>query len=264
MVFIEGALVFGPFAFIAAHLHQRFGLPLSTVGALVMGFALGGLGFALGARLLVARLGEVRLVRVGALLMAAALLAIALAPRPGWALPACMLMGLGFYMMHNTCRPTPRRWRPSAAAPRWRRSPACFFLGQSAGVGLAGLVVDRHRHGWVIAAGALGLLAVAWRLQPGAGATGGTCRQRGLARDALHNTATDMAAPCNLIGVGQLRSELTLAARDRKVPATRCAAWTGPFRAHSCPGSGQPPARHPQIGQREQRVQLRRVLRQPR
>ena len=35
-VFFEGACLYGPFAFIAAHLHQRFDLPLSTVGALVM------------------------------------------------------------------------------------------------------------------------------------------------------------------------------------------------------------------------------------
>jgi hypothetical protein len=39
---------------------------------------------------------------------------------------------------------------------------ACsFFLGQSVGVGVAGLVVDRAGTGWVLAAGALGLLVVA-------------------------------------------------------------------------------------------------------
>lgn len=72
-VFCEGAAVFGAFAFIPSHLHQRFGLPLSTVGAIVMGYALGGLVFALGARVLVARLGEVRLVHWGAAGMAGAL-----------------------------------------------------------------------------------------------------------------------------------------------------------------------------------------------
>ena len=76
----EGAVLFGPFAFIAAHLHQRFGLPLSTVGALVMLFAVGGLGFALGSQWLVRGLGERALVRLGSLGMASGLTAIALAP----------------------------------------------------------------------------------------------------------------------------------------------------------------------------------------
>lgn len=162
VVFIEGALVFGPFAFIAAHLHQRLALPLSTVGALVMGFALGGLGFALNAHWLVARLGEPRLVRSGSLLMATALLAIALAPGPSWALLACVLMGLGFYMMHNTLQTQATQMAPERRGAAVAAFAACLFLGQSAGVGVAGLVVGRIGTGWVIATGALALPALAW------------------------------------------------------------------------------------------------------
>jgi predicted MFS family arabinose efflux permease len=43
----------------------------------------------------------------------------------------------------------------------------CFFLGQSAGVGLAGLLVAHIGTGWVIAAGALAVLGVAWRFGRG-------------------------------------------------------------------------------------------------
>jgi predicted MFS family arabinose efflux permease len=161
VVFFEGAVVYGPFAFIAAHLHQRFGLPLSTVGGLVMGFALGGLGFALGARLLVARLGEVWLVRGGAWLMAGALATIAFAPAWGWAVPACMGMGLGFYMLHNTLQTNATQMAPERRGTAVAAFACCFFLGQSVGVGLAGLAVDRAGTAWVLAAGALGLLAVA-------------------------------------------------------------------------------------------------------
>ncbi|MES2715178.1 MAG: MFS transporter [Pseudomonadota bacterium] len=161
VVFLEGAVVYGPFAFIAAHLHQRFGLPLSTVGGLVMGFALGGLGFALGARLLVARMGEVWLVRAGSWLMAGALVAIAFAPAWGWAVPACMVMGLGFYMMHNTLQTQATQMAPERRGTAVAAFACCFFLGQSLGVGVAGLVVDTAGTGWVLAAGALGLLGVA-------------------------------------------------------------------------------------------------------
>ncbi|MBL8349139.1 MAG: MFS transporter [Burkholderiaceae bacterium] len=160
--FLEGAAVYGPFAFIAAHLHQRLGLPLSAVGAMVMGFALGGLGFALGARVLVRRLGEVVLVRAGSIVMAAAFIAIALAPDWGWAVPACIAMGLGFYMMHNTLQTHATQMAPERRGAAVAAFASCFFLGQSAGVGLAGALVGRIGTGAVLAAGAVALLAIAW------------------------------------------------------------------------------------------------------
>lgn len=161
VVFCEGAALYGPFAFIAAHLHQRFGLPLSTVGGLVMGFALGGLVFALGARVLVARLGEVWLVSLGAWLMAAALATIAFAPAWGWAVPACLVLGLGFYMLHNTLQTNATQMAPERRGTAVAAFACSFFLGQSVGVGVAGVVVDHAGTAWVLAAGALGLLAVA-------------------------------------------------------------------------------------------------------
>ncbi len=161
-VFFEGAAVYGPFAFVASHLHLRLGLPLSTVGAMVMVFALGGLVFALNARLLVQRLGEVVLVRSGSAFMAAAFVAIALAPGAAWAVAACGLMGLGFYMMHNTLQTHATQMAPERRGAAVAAFASSFFLGQSAGVGIAGLLVGYTGTGWVMAAGALGLLAVAW------------------------------------------------------------------------------------------------------
>lgn len=160
--FFEGAAMYGPFAFVASHLHLRLGLPLSTVGAMVMGFALGGLAFALNARLLVQRLGEVVLVRAGSAFMATAFVTIALAPGAGWAVAACLLMGLGFYMMHNTLQTHATQMAPERRGAAVAAFAASFFLGQSVGVGIAGLVVGRTGTGWVLGAGAIGLLAVAW------------------------------------------------------------------------------------------------------
>jgi predicted MFS family arabinose efflux permease len=176
-VFFEGAALYGPFAFIASHLHQRFDLPLSTVGALVMLFAAGGLGFALFARWLVQRLGEVVLVRSGAVFMALALWALAAAPAWAWAVPACALMGLGFYMMHNTLQTHATQMAPERRGAAVASFAASFFLGQSLGVGLAGLLVGTVGTAAVLATGGLALLAVAWnfnrlrrrRLGPAAG-----------------------------------------------------------------------------------------------
>jgi predicted MFS family arabinose efflux permease len=165
-VFLEGAAVFGPFAFIATHLHQRLGLPLSTAGALMMGYAAGGLVFALGARVLVRRLGEVALVHGGGLVMAAALAGVAVLPAGPGAVPAvvglCLLMGLGFYMLHNTLQTHATQMAPERRGAAVAAFASSLFLGQSAGVGVAGLLVERIGTGWLLAAGAVSVLAVAW------------------------------------------------------------------------------------------------------
>jgi predicted MFS family arabinose efflux permease len=176
-VFFEGACLYGPFAFIAAHLHQRFDLPLSTVGALVMLFALGSMSYALSARLLVGRLGEVVLVRTGSVFMAAALGVLAFAPTWWWAMPACALLGLGFYMMHNTLQTHATQIAPERRGAALATFAASLFLGQSLGVGAAGLLVGVVGTGWVLSAGGAGMLLVAWNfnrqrsIRPEAGAS---------------------------------------------------------------------------------------------
>jgi len=154
--------VFGAFAFIAAHLHVRFGLSLDRVGALVMLFAAGGIAFALGARALVRRLREPAMVRTGATLMAGTLLLVAFAPAWGWAVPACATMGLGFYMLHNTLQNQATQMDPERRGAAVAAFAGCFFLGQSVGVAVAGLLVGIIGTAWVLTAGAAAVVAVAW------------------------------------------------------------------------------------------------------
>ncbi len=159
----EGAAFFGAFAFIAAHLHQRFGLPLSTVGALVMLYGLGGIGFALFARQLVRLLEQRLLVHWGAALMAASLLALAVAPVWWLAPPVCAMMGMGFYMMHNTLQTEATQMAPERRGAAVAAFASCFFLGQSAGVAIGGLLVGAIGTGGWLAVGAAGVCATAWR-----------------------------------------------------------------------------------------------------
>ncbi len=161
-VFFEGAALYGAFPFIVAHLHQRFALPLSSAGALVMLFAAGGLGFALASRTLVRALGEVALVRWGAVLMAAALAAVAFGPTWQCAIPACTVMGLGYYMMHNTLQTQATQMAPERRGAAVAAFASSFFLGQSAGVGLCGLLLAAIGTAGVLVAGAAGVLVVAW------------------------------------------------------------------------------------------------------
>ena len=159
-VFLEGMCLYGPFAFIASHLHQSFGLSLSTAGAVLMLFGLGGFAFAAMSRLFVARLGEAGLARWGGAGMAAALLAIAFAPGWRWALVGCLVLGLAFYMMHNTLQVNATQMAPDRRGAAVSAFAASFYLGQSAGVSLGGIVVGAFGTPPFLAVGAAGLVAV--------------------------------------------------------------------------------------------------------
>ena len=160
-VFLEGAFLYGPFAFIASHLHHSFGVSLSLAGSLVMLFGFGGVVFATSSAQLVARLGEVGLVRWGGVLLTAALLGVALAPAWWWAIPSCLVAGLGFYMLHNTLQINATQMAPERRGAAVSAFASCFFLGQSAGVALAGWLADKAGTRWMICAGALGVFIVA-------------------------------------------------------------------------------------------------------
>jgi predicted MFS family arabinose efflux permease len=159
-VFFEGVFLFGAFAFIASHLHREYGLTLSAAGTLVMLFGMGGLTFAASSRLLVKRLGEVGLARWGGIILFASLLATGVATHWWWAVPGCFLAGLGFYMFHNTLQTNATQMAPERRGAAVASFACCFFLGQSAGVALGGLLVESAGTGLIIAVGAAGALAM--------------------------------------------------------------------------------------------------------
>jgi predicted MFS family arabinose efflux permease len=160
-VFLEGAFLYGAFAFIATHLHAHFGLALGTAGSILMVFGFGGLLFALASAALVRGLGEVGLTRYGGIQLAGSLLATGLAPVWWWALPGCFGAGLGFYMLHNTLQINATQMAPERRGAAVSAFASCFFLGQAAGVAAFGLLVADIGTGTVIAIGAGGVLVVA-------------------------------------------------------------------------------------------------------
>ncbi|MEP7299740.1 MAG: MFS transporter, partial [Burkholderiales bacterium] len=160
-VFLEGAFLYGAFAFIATHLHEHFGLSLGTAGSTLMVFGFGGLLFALASATLVRRLGEVGLTLYGGVLLGASLLAIGTAPAWWWAIPACFVAGLGFYMLHNTLQINATQMAPERRGAAVSAFASSFFLGQAFGVALDGAMVAQVGTGAVISAGALGVVLVA-------------------------------------------------------------------------------------------------------
>ena len=160
-VFLEGAFLYGAFAFIATHLHTRFGLPLAAAGSTLMLFGFGGLLFAIASAALVRQLGEVGLTLVGGPLLAVGLLVIGVAPAWWWALPACFVAGLGFYMLHNTLQINATQMAPERRGAAVSAFASCFFLGQAVGVAVNGALVAAVGTGALISSGALGVLVVA-------------------------------------------------------------------------------------------------------
>jgi predicted MFS family arabinose efflux permease len=160
-VFLEGAFVYGAFAFIASHLHRTHGLSLSAAGAVVMLFGFGGFLFASGSRLFVQRLGETGLAFWGGIAMFFSLLAIALLPVWWWSVPACFVTGLGFYMLHNTLQTNATQMAPERRGAAVAAFAFCFFTGQSAGLALAGAVTAAIGTRGIIVGGAVGVLSVA-------------------------------------------------------------------------------------------------------
>jgi predicted MFS family arabinose efflux permease len=141
-VFVEGLAVFGALAFIPSHLHHRFGISLTLAGLAPGAFGLGGLGYATFARRLLARLGEPGLVRSGGVLLVIGLAGLALGGSWLLAVPESFLVGIGFYMFHNTLQTHATQMTPASRGTAVTMFASCFFLGQSVGVTLASALVD--------------------------------------------------------------------------------------------------------------------------
>ncbi len=161
-VTIEGALMFGAFAFLPTHLHLVYNLSLAWSGSMAMFFGAGGFLFALFSRVFVTRLGEVGMARLGASLMCAAAWIIAFAPQWWWAMPATFMVGLGFYMMHNTLQTNATQMAPTRRGAAVALFASLFFIGQSIGVATSGVAVSRFGTANVIAVCGAGLLVVGW------------------------------------------------------------------------------------------------------
>jgi predicted MFS family arabinose efflux permease len=160
-VFLEGAFVYGAFAFIASHLYHTHGLSLTAAGTVVMLFGFGGFLFAAASRVFVRRLGEAGLALWGGLVMFLSLLAIAMLPAWWWSVPACFMLGLGFYMLHNTLQTNATQMAPTRRGAAVSAFASCFFMGQTAGLALAGAATGMVGTRGVLVGGAIGVLIVA-------------------------------------------------------------------------------------------------------
>jgi predicted MFS family arabinose efflux permease len=159
-VFLEGAAVFGAFAFFATHLHGSLGISLTQAGTIGMCYGIGGLAFAFGSPRLIAGFGEAGLALAGAVVLFAAIVCVALAASMPIAALGCLGLGLGFYMLHNTLQINATQMAPERRGAAVSAFAFAYFLGQSAGVAIAGWSVTLVGTRSTIVAGAIAVAAI--------------------------------------------------------------------------------------------------------
>jgi predicted MFS family arabinose efflux permease len=143
IVMAEGAFAFCGLAFLPAFLVREFGLGLSAAAAVVALYGVGGFFYAFTARRLLAVLGESGMVLVGGLALGIGWLALAVGHHWALSLPACLLAGVGFYMLHGTLQTHATQMVPALRGTAVSLFASTMFLGIAAGVAVASAVVDR-------------------------------------------------------------------------------------------------------------------------
>jgi len=142
-VFLDGAIFFGGFTYVAADLHARFDLSFSTIGLIVSGFGIGSLLYAGTVHRMVVAVGEHGLALGGGVVGMLGFATLAGAPLWATAPLACGMLGFGYYMVHNTLQTNATQMLPQARGMAMAGFSSVLYLGQSAGVALAALIVDR-------------------------------------------------------------------------------------------------------------------------
>ncbi len=140
---LESAFMFGGFTYVGADLHVRFGLDFTLIGLAVAAFAVGGLIYSFTVTWLVHRLGQSGIARGGGALLALGFATLAFQPHAYMAPIATTLIGLGFYMLHNTLQTNATQMTPVARGTAVAIFSAALYLGQTAGVAAFSVVFDR-------------------------------------------------------------------------------------------------------------------------
>lgn len=141
---LDGALFVGCFPFLAPYLHEHFGLSYAQVGLVLACFGLGALAYTRYARPMLALLGEPGMVAAGGGCMAAGLL-LAVVSQHWWLfIPAELLLGVGFFMLHGVLQARATEMLPQARATAVSTFACLLFVGQSVGALVMGGLIARY------------------------------------------------------------------------------------------------------------------------
>ena len=141
ILFLEGALFYGSFAYVGAWLKETFDLSYLLIGAMLAGFGIGGLVYTLFVGWLLRRLGEAGFALSAAVVLLTFFAALPFAPAWQAVGPLCMLGGFGFYLLHNTLQTKATEMYPRARGTAISAFALCLFCGQAIGVAVFGRAI---------------------------------------------------------------------------------------------------------------------------
>ena len=138
-VFVEAIAIFGIFPYIAPLLEERGGGGAAEAGFAIGGFAVGGLVYSALVTWMLRRLGIGRILAGGGIFAGLALVVLGLGGDWKVDAGAMLMMGLGFYMLHNTFQAQVTEVAPKARASAVALHAFSFFCGQALGVVFMGI-----------------------------------------------------------------------------------------------------------------------------
>ena len=143
-VFAEGIVIFGLFPFIAVLLEQRGAGGLKEAGFVLAGFGIGGFLYTFLVPSMLPRIGLMSMIRSGGAISALGFAALGLGASWPAEMAAFVLIGVGFYMVHNSLQTEATELAPDNRGAAVAAHAFFFFLGQAAGpllyaAGLAGM-----------------------------------------------------------------------------------------------------------------------------
>ncbi|MDP3254465.1 MFS transporter [Bosea sp. (in: a-proteobacteria)] len=133
LVVIEGILLFGIPAYVAAILFERAGVGPAEAGLVIAGMGFGCLVYGLMTRILVERLGPTLMTRLGGVVCAIGLCLFAFDWVWWSAIALFALQGFGFFLLHGTFQAQATELAPAARGSAMALFACCFFLGQATG-----------------------------------------------------------------------------------------------------------------------------------
>jgi predicted MFS family arabinose efflux permease len=129
----EGALTGGVFPFVAPYLHAKYQLSYAVTGLVLACFGIGAFLFTRVARFIVPRTDDASLVLGGGLLIAAVILMAFGSGHWVYFVPAQMVIGFGYYMMHTVLQSRATELMPDARSTAVAAFVFVLFLGQALG-----------------------------------------------------------------------------------------------------------------------------------